>query len=551
MRIPHRLAVRVAGLGRSPNVLEWRPEPPERGDAAAARRLAGGVWLLDGRLAEANGASPWDIPAPDTVWTAALHGQAWLDDVHAADTPKIWGLASDHVRDWLGRFGGGSGPGWAPDTVARRTVRWIAYSTRLLKSRDAAYSQAFFKALGRQHRFLDLQWQETPHGLPQIEALTGLVYAQLSLRGTDGQSKTLVKTVGTLASQVIQSDGTTLSRNPEELVRIISLLIWSRDLIESAGIDAAPGHVRAIRAGRETIKALSYPNGELPRYHGGRAAAPHPIITDDRPAMPGSTPRLAMGFVRVTAGAADLAMDGANAPDGQWKNTAHSSALALEFRHDGQPLFGSTGSGQSFGPAHAVASRRAEAHSTIELDGRGAGQLTSSKGMDAASAILTIGGSVTTRIDADDDGAWVIGECAHYMTRLGLRIERRLHLSASGLKLSGEDTALAPDARSRSKISGLFPKNKSPCQMRSRFVLHPDVRAAHTLSGRGIGLTLPDGQVWVMRADTKTLDLIPAVYFDEMRPQPRATTEIVAMTSILEYWGRIVWSFEQLTDAAQ
>ncbi|MEM9062642.1 MAG: heparinase II/III family protein [Pseudomonadota bacterium] len=546
MRMPQKMALRVAALGRSPDVLSWQPEPPERGDPSAARRFAGGVWLLEGRLAEAHGSSPWDISAPDRVWTNALHGQSWLDDVNAAADPKIWDQMSGHVHEWLDRFTDGSGPGWAPDAVARRVVRWIAYSTKLLKSRSAERSQAFFASLGRQYRFLDLQWRETASGEPRVEALCGLIYAHLSLYGAGERASSLIRDLGYIATETLAEEGTIASRNPEELRRIVGLMDWSQKVIESAGMEATPDQIRVLRNGRETLATLNYASGRLPRFHGGRSVAQDRFGTPNRPIAANVKVERAMGYVRMNASSSELTLDGSDVPKGQWDRTGHSSALAFELHHADRPLVGNAGSGSSFGPAHAVASRRAEAHSTIELGDRGPGQITRSKDARKNDAFLSVGGSVSARIDIDDDGAWAIGESDHYMLRLGLRIERRLHLDRTGMKLSGEDTALAPDAKSRAKIMQLFPKDAAPCPMRARFIVHPDVRASEALSGRGISLATPDGSLWIMRADTKDLALAPALYFDEDRPQPRATTQIVATTRMLEYWGRIAWSFERL-----
>ncbi len=137
-------------------------------------------------------------------------------------------------------------------------------------------------------------------------------------------------------------------------------------------------------------------------------------------------------------------------------------------------------------------------------------------------------------------------ESKHYVARLGLQVERRLHLSADGQRLSGEDTALATDAASRARVGALFPPGKESCPMSARFHLHPDTTVAPTLSGRGISLTLKDGTLWVLKTDAEHQEIQPSAYYDEDRPQPRATSQIVATTRILDYWGRITWSLERL-----
>jgi len=59
-------------------------------------------------------------------------------------------------------------------------------------------------------------------------------------------------------------------------------------------------------------------------------------------------------------------------------------------------------------------------------------------------------------------------------------------------------------------------------------------------------LDLPGGDRWLVRSDAETLRLDPARYFDETRPKPRATQQIVASAALIEYWGRITWSIERV-----
>ena len=261
-------------------------------------------------------------------------------------------------------------------------------------------------------------------------------------------------------------------------------------------------------------------------------------------AEPGST-TAAMGYLGMTRGTTRLVMDAAQVPVGPDARTGHSSALAFELSDGGQPIIVNCGSGTGFGPDVAIAARRSEAHSTVELGGRGAGQLTDGKEADSP-GLLSVSGDVAHRLNQDGSGQWALAESKHYVARLGLHVERRLHLAADGCRLSGEDTALAIDAVSRARVSKLFPTGAAPCPMRVRFHLHPDVSVAATLSGRGIALTLKNGSLWVLKTDAEDQQILPSQYFDEDRPQPRATSQIVATSRILDYWGRITWSLERL-----
>lgn len=547
LKLPRRLATRFASMGARPNALVWQPEPPEAGRASAAQRMAESVWLLEGRLVECRAQSPWHVAPPDAVWRDALHGQGWLDDAAAANDAKIWQTLSEHTWKWLDLYAEGTGPGWAPHIVARRLIRWIAYSAKLLQGRERTASEVFFRALGTQTRYLGWRWHETRAGVERVEALTGLLYAVLSLEGCGVRTDRTVAQLGDQARRIIRPDGSITSRSPEELARILALLVWSRETLEATGLTASSEHVLAIQRAAATVRLLAYPSGTLPRFHGGRSGAHLPLakLTGMQVrASPGNRD-IGMGFLRMTAGSTRLVLDSAQVPMGHDARTGHSSALAFEVHDNAHPVIANCGSGTGFGPDVAIAARRAEAHSTVELGGRGAGQFLAPDKNDRT-ALLSVRGEVSHRHSHERDGQWALAVSKHYVTRLGLQVERRLHLLPDGSRLSGEDTALAIDAPSRAKVSGTFPDPGAPCPMVARFHLHPDVSAARVLSGRGFALTLKDGTLWVLKTDAEDQQILPSQYFDEDRPQPRATSQIVATTRVLDYWGRITWSLERL-----
>lgn len=51
----------------------------------------------------------------------------------------------------------------------------------------------------------------------------------------------------------------------------------------------------------------------------------------------------------------------------------------------------------------------------------------------------------------------------------------------------------------------------------------------------------------MLKTDADKIDIQPSQYFDETRPQPRATSQIVATSRILDYCGRVSWSLEKLS----
>ncbi|MEM9139316.1 MAG: heparinase II/III family protein [Pseudomonadota bacterium] len=546
-----RGAARLAARGPRPKALAWQPQPPIAGDPATARRLVGGVLLFGGRLVETDQPLPWKIKPPDAVWAQHLHGHGWLDDAAAANETGIWQHLSAWAWDWLEHFEPGSGAGWRPDLVARRLTRQIAYSIELLKGQPAERSRRLFDALGTQTRFLGMRWHMTRPGVERLEALAGYVSGLLSLGGKPHQTRRAIADLGEIAGAVIGPSGGIASRNPEDLARIVSLLAWSATAIEEAEFKPHPSHLSALNRAASALRLVRHPGGGLACFHGGRSGSSVPLgrllkqVSARALAPPLSD--AVMGFLRLEAGSSVCIVDSAPPPGQAEAATAHASALALDVSLSGQPVIVQCGSGLGFGERSARAARRAPSHSSVEIAGECPASVQQKPGARPAD-LLTTSGTVQGRRSRDNKGAWAFLESTQYVAQYGLVVERRLHLSAEGDRLSGEDTVLATNAETRARAVRKFRRIATPGPIVARFHLHPDVEAEMALADRAIALRLTDGSRWVMRTDADRVRLMPSVFHDENRPKPRATSQIVAEASLLQYWGRITWSFERLVD---
>ena len=490
-RLPRHLTARIAGWGAAPGALVWQPAPPVAGDAAIARRLANGILLLEGRLIETREPTPWDIEPPDDVWEAVLHGHGWLDHVVAAQDPKIRKHFDAWMWTWLDRYGDGTGPGWRPDLVARRLTRWIAHSVDLLLGKPPAVSEQFFRALGVQARYLDWRWTETAPGVPRIEALAGLVYARLSLEGTERDTARAISHLGWEAEAAVAEDGSVANRSPEALARIVSLLAWSLQSIRDAGRNPAPQHISAIQRAVPVLRALRHPSGALARFHGGRPGFDLPLeeIVETAGATletPLSSP---MGYRRLSQGQSIVIADCGPPPVRAHAATAHASPLAFEFSYGSQPIIVNCGTGLGFGPKTALTARQIPAHSMLEIGGSCPSRLS----LSGDEVVLTMPTEVKSRISQDAGGAWLLGESTHYEGKYGLCTERRLRLTASGTRLEGEDTALATSARTRAMATEAFAEQRIEDRagpMVLRFHLHPSIKASLALNGRAVSLRI-------------------------------------------------------------
>ena len=544
--MPEPWALRLAHWRSQPEALVWQPAPVRQGDPALGRRLAAGLILFDGQLVETDDAHPWDLIPPTPGWAEALHGHGWLDDALAADHGPTWGRLSDWVWHWLERHEDNTGPAWRPDLVARRMVRWIACTIPLLRGQPAERSDALFRALGAHLRFLAGRWTQTHPGGERIEALAGLVYGTISLEGAGDRANRAIRDLAAEAEATIGDDGAIASRCPEELAKIVEHLGWIYVALRDFGVEAGPGHAMALRRAVPVLRALMTQAGTLPRFHGGgdAAAADVPALLERTPGPLAATPNPAMGFIRLRSGDGEAVIDAAATPTGPAALTAHSSALGVAFGYAGQPIIVSRGEATAFGEKAARLARRRASHSSIEVAGACPATLAASQRGEA----LTCPGTVRGQAHSNETSAWALCESTEFETEFGPLLERRLHLEAAGTVLWGEDTAVATRAETRARVSQRCEETGDPCALTLRFHLHPDIKATQTAQSRLIGLILPDGSRWSFRAEAEDLALAPTRYFDPTRPRPRPALQIVATSYLIDFWGRITWTLQKISD---
>jgi uncharacterized heparinase superfamily protein len=184
-----------------------QPEPKSIGSFAKGRQLIAGNFLFAGQLVEAPKVAIWDVSDISDSFVEELHGFAWLDDLAAVGDLAARARMQDWMILWMERCANGSGPGWTPDLTGRRLIRWINHALFFLSGQDTPVSKAFFKTLAQQTIFLSRRWHTASQGLPRFEALTGLIYAGLSLQGMEEHVTPAVKALAKECEENINADG--------------------------------------------------------------------------------------------------------------------------------------------------------------------------------------------------------------------------------------------------------------------------------------------------------------------------------------------------------
>ncbi|MBU2992107.1 heparinase II/III family protein [Octadecabacter sp. 1_MG-2023] len=543
----NRLQARLAARTRPATGFISNPEPKMIGHFARGRQLLAGNFLFSGHLIEAPGVSLWEAAARVDTSTNAAHGFAWLDDMAAVGDSRARVSAQAWLQDWIVRYGDGRGAGWTPDVTGRRLIRWIAHGFFLLRGAEKEQSEAYFRSAAQQAIFLSRRWSAARPGLPRFEALAGMIYAGLALQGMESRVAPAIAVLTRDCKVQIGPDGGIATRNPEELLEVLTLLTWVETALRNADRAVPEALTSAMHRIAPTLRALRHSDGGLARFHGGGRGLDGWL--DQALAAVGTLEQpdqsLHMGYGRLTAGRTSLIMDAAAPSSGAASAEAHASTLAMEVTSGRRPLIVNCGPGASFGPEWRRAGRATPSHSTLTIEGLSSSRIKVEK--NGAELLLDRPKDVQSEFSELGDGMRLATAHDGYRRTHGLTHVRTLDLTSDGRAIAGEDLLTILD----SKDEPIFDKALDAEKLQGipwsvRFHLHPEVDAVVDLGGAAVSLTQKSGEIWVFRHDgAGDLRLEPSVYLENGRLRPRATQQVVLSGTTLAYSTRIRWSLSK------
>lgn len=547
----NRLAARGARSAQAARGFVSTPEPRTVGFFARGKQLSAGNFLLAGHVVETR--APWEIEPPSHGFAAELHGFAWLDHMAAVGDRAARLTAQGWVFEWIERFGMGEGPGWEPDITGRRVIRWIQHAIFLTSGRNDEETEPFFAALGRQTAFLSRRWQAALPGLPRFEALTGLLYAALSLVNMEGYRAEAVNALAEVCADDIALDGGIASRNPEDLLEVFTLLTWAQLTLQDAeepvpaAIDAAVARIAPC------LRTLRHADGGLARFHGGgrgmEGRLEYALSASGVPV--GHKAQQSMGYARLEGGRTTVIVDAALPPSGNAADKAHASMLSFELTSNRRPLIVSSGSGLPFGPEWEKAGRATNSHSTLSIDGFSSARFSKASRPEDGGAPLIDGPSeVSLHRSTERDGASLILSHDGYVATHGLTHVRTLDLSHDGRALLGEDVLVAREPAHIKHLTQLLEAGTTRgISFALRFHLHPEADTSLDMNGSAVSVALPSGEIWVFRFDGPgRLSLEPSVFLEKGRMSPRPCQQIVIRAAIHGEASQINWTLAKAQD---
>ncbi|WP_238475573.1 heparinase II/III family protein [Rhodophyticola sp. CCM32] len=555
MRMQNRLAAWRAGLGQVARGFVSQPEPRTIGSDARGRQLMAGNLMFAGVLIEAPETSLWALTAPTDAFEDELHGFEWLDHLAAVADGSGRPVAQTWLSDWLTRFGHGSGPGWTPDLTGRRQIRWINHALFLMSAQDRLVGRQFYATLGRQTEFLARRWKASSHGLPRFEALTGLIYSACSLTGMERHLTPALRALAQECSREIDASGGIVTRNPEELLEVFTLLTWVSAILHETGKRPDPAVDTAIMRIAPTLRSLRHSDGGLARFHGGGRGAvgrlDHALAQSG--VRPGTMTGLAMGYARLQGARVSVVTDAAAPMKGIRAFNAHAGTLAFEMTSGRRPVIVNCGSGASFGADWRRAGRATPSHSTLSIEGYSSSRLGSRAADHGVVRQSLIEGPKLVEVQQSQSGGAQALALSHdgYRKTHGLLHLRSLSLEEDGRLLRGEDGLAAMTESDRDVLDRVMSRlSPDGLGYAVRFHLHPDVQPKLDMGGNAISLSLRGGETWVFRHGGEgNMRLEQSVYLETGRLKPRATKQIVLSARLTDYGSAVSWSLAKPTDA--
>ena len=546
-RLADRLAVLGARRVRAAGGFVSQPEPRSMGLVTRGRQLLQGSVLLAGNLVEVLDGRFWDIEAPDRAFAEEAHGFAWLDDLAALGTRDARARAQAWTWDWIARYGRGRGPGWTPDLTGRRIIRWVHHATFLLAGRGQEDSEAFYQSLSRQSAYLAKRWPSAAAGLARFEALTGLVYAGISLIGMEALTGPATEALARACETDIDGEGGLPTRNPEELLEVLTLLTWSASALTEAGQTVPQPVQDAILRIAPALRTLRHADGELARFHGGGRGAEGRLEQALAAAgvRGGAPPVIAMGYARLSGGRTTVIVDASSPQGGRAAETAHASTAAFELTSGRRPVVVNCGSGLTFGPMWRLAARATECHSVLAMD-----RVSSSRLYPTGEALQYRAAVTASRMTTGSEGTDLYLAHDGWLRTHGLTASRSLTLSHDGRRLSGVEALTALKAEARKRFEDVMTASAMEAgRFAVRFHLHPDVDATLDMGGAAVSLVLRSGEIWIFRfSGPAELSLDPSAYLEKGRLHPRPSLQIVLRGEARGFETRLGWTLAKAKD---
>ena len=345
LRLLRRSLRNVCGRLRSHPLLRWglflgrtdrlviAPQDLRTADATRASEIYAGRFAFAGKVVICDGRSPFEITPPSDEWAAELLSFGWLRHLRAAESGITRANARALVDEWIALQGVWHPIAWRPDVMSRRLIAWFSHAPLILHDADDGFSRRFLRSISRQTRALRRLMNDTPDGLPRLEARIALAYAALCLAGQVRRLRQATQLLSAELERQILPDGGHITRNPGVLVEILLDLLPLRQAFAARNVPPPSSLNNAIDRMMPMLRFFRHGDGNFAHFNGMGPTAPDLVATvlrydDARGAAPASAPH--SGYQRLETKNLLVLMDTGTPPPLTLSREAHAGCLSFE-----------------------------------------------------------------------------------------------------------------------------------------------------------------------------------------------------------------------------
>lgn len=511
--------------GTVPDKLLFSPCDLWQGDADNARWLIhNGSFSISGDRLELHNAD-WHPEGVSDQWLTHIHGFDWIRDLRALGGNTGRTSARYMIENWIHNHQNWEPLSWRADVLGRRLSNLLAGYDFFGESADEKFQELFLDSIVRQLRHLGRSLPGLLHGLPYLYAIKGLAYGGMTLEGRENYLEQALHLLDEQIDKQILSDGGHITRNPQNLLEAIRILIDIRAAMRQAGYPGIEKIQHALDRAVPALRFFRHGDGMFALFNGtqtGDADALKNTVmqSSSRARTLNSLPH--SGYERVSMGRSLLIADVGKPPAWPHDTGAHIAPLSFEFSHGRERIFVNCGTHPTC-PKWQDALRSTPAHNTLIIDDRNAG----------AGEKDHIHRPKKIVIDRDDTKSRVLLDCCHdgYVPVNGISHRRRFYLADKGHDFRGEDNLTC--------ATGLA----TPHDIALRFHLHPRVTVSLIKGGTEALLRLNNGTGWRFTIVGGELELENSVYLGQ-GIRPRKTKQLVIRGQMTDDHAQFKWALQ-------
>ena len=536
---------RLSLMGSTAEELFIAPQDILTTDPTRASDLYQGYYSLRGYTVNCSGQSPFEIKGQPQKWEEALHEFSWLKHLRAAETSVSRIQARTLVEDWLRAHGSLHGMTVEPCIMSKRIIAWLSHSPLLLQDCDHQFYQRFMRSLSKQVRLLRSTHNDAPAGMSRMYTSIALAYASVCMGNDEKAIRSGLKRLDHELTNQILPDGGHISRNPSNLITIMSMLMPLRQAIISRDVVPSDIIIGAIDRIMPMFRFFRLGDGTFAKFN-GMGQTPIDLVStmlafDDAKGTPVLNAQHS-GYQRVEAGRTVLIMDTGAIPPQNVSGDMHAGCLSFELSDGADRMIVNCGSANNINlqdnQSISAIARSTAAHTTLSINEMSSSRFLPEQKYKHLAGVPVLSGpsDVKNNRDFKQDYSKVTAEHDGYVAHFDVRHRREIWLNATGTTLTGRDTLLDRNGEAISKTS------RHTFQL--RFHLDSNV-AAQASSDHTIDIKLPSGQRWLFTCESHLVELTDTINISDVYGTKPAFQ--IFLQGSLSDTSVLNWSFQRLS----